>query len=90
MGKPIEFYSETYENIIIMGDFNADISETNLTSFSTIYNSKSLINKHVCYKNSDNPSWIDLIFTNFPNYFQNLSTFEARLLDFRKLIHIIF
>ena len=27
MGKAIEFYSKKYENIIIMGSFNAEISE---------------------------------------------------------------
>ena len=45
LGKAIEFYSKTYENIIIMGDFNAEISESNLASFCTFYNFKSLINE---------------------------------------------
>ena len=35
LGKAIEFYSKTYENIIIMGDFKAEISEPNLASFCT-------------------------------------------------------
>ena len=26
LGKPVELYSKTYENVIIMGDFNAEIS----------------------------------------------------------------
>ena len=29
LGKAIEFYSKTHENIIIMGDFNAEIYEPN-------------------------------------------------------------
>ena len=85
MGKAIEFYLKTYENIIITGDFNAEISEPNLASFYTFYNFKSLINKPTCYKNPHNPSCIDLILTNCPNYFQNSSTFETRLSDFHKL-----
>ena len=68
--KTIEFYSKNYENII-MGDFSAEISELNLVSFCTIYNFKRLINKPICHKNPDNPSCIDLILTNCPNYFQN-------------------
>ena len=73
-----------------MGDFNAEISEPNLASFCTIYNFKSLINKPACYKNPDNPSCINLILTNCPNYFQNLSTFETGLSDFHKLILTLF
>ena len=65
-----------------MRDFNAEISETNLASFFTLYNFKSLI----CFKNPDNPSCIDLILTNCPNYFQNSSTFDTGLSDFHKLI----
>ena len=63
LGKAIEFYSKTYENII-MSDFNA---KPNLASFCTFYNFKSLISKPTCYKNPDNPSCIDLILTNCPN-----------------------
>ena len=44
-----------------MGDFNAEISEPNLTFFCTICNCNSLINKPSCYKNIGNPSCIDLI-----------------------------
>ena len=58
LGKAIEFYSITYENIIIMSDFNAEISEPNLASFCTFYNFKNLISKPTCYKNPDNPSCI--------------------------------
>ena len=90
LGKVIECYSRTYENIIIMGDFNAEISEPNLASFCTFYNFKSLINKPTCYKNPDNPSCIDLISTNCPNYFQKSSTFETGLSDFRKMILTLF
>ena len=79
-----------YENIIITGDFNAEISEPNLASFCTFYNFKSLISKSTCYKNPDNSSCIDLILTNCPNYFQNSSTFETGLSDFHKLILTLF
>ena len=79
-----------YENIIITGDFNAEISEPNLASFCTFYNFKSLISKSTCYKNPDNSSCIHLILTNCPNYFQNSSAFETGLSDFHKLILTLF
>ena len=90
LGKAIEFYSKTYENIIVMGDFNTEISEHDLASFFTFYNFKSLINKPTCYKIPDNSSWIDLILTNCFIYFQNSSTFETGLSDFHKLILTLF
>ena len=42
LGKAIEFYSKTNENII-MGDLKSEISEPNLASFCTFYDFKSLI-----------------------------------------------
>ena len=90
LGKVIKFYSKRFENIIIMGDFNAEISEFYLASSCTIYNFENLINKPTCYKNPYNPSCIDLILKNCPNYFQNSSTFETGLSDFHKLILNLF
>ena len=72
-----------------MGDFNAEISGSNLAFFCTFYNFKSLINKPTCYKNPDNPC-IDLILISCLNYFQNSSVFESGLSDFHKLILTIF
>ena len=89
-GKAIEFYSKTYENIIIMGDLNAEIFVPNLASFCTFYNFNSLISKPTCYKNPDNLSCIDLILTNCPNCLQNLSTSEIGLSGFHKLILTVF
>ena len=66
-----------------MGDFNPEISGPSLASFCTIYSFKSLINKPTRYKNPDSPSCTDLVVTNCPNYYQNLSTFETRLSDIR-------
>ena len=76
---------------MIMGNFNAEISEpNNLTSFCTIYNFKISINKPTFYRNPANPTCINLILTNCPNYFQNPSTFQTGLLDFHKLILTFF
>ena len=39
----IDFQSKSYENIILIGDFNVEISESHMNSFSAIYHLKSLI-----------------------------------------------
>ena len=39
----INFYSKTYENLIILGDFNAEISDFNMESFCTVSNLKCML-----------------------------------------------
>lgn len=89
LGKAIQFYLKTYENLI-MGHFNAEIFKPKLVSACTFYNFKCFINKLTFYKNPDNPSCIDLNLPNCPYYFQDPSTFETGSSDFQKLILTLF
>ena len=74
-----------YENIILIGDFNSEMSEEAMNSFCSIYNLKSLVHDYTCFKNIDNPSCIDLILTNKSLCFQNTSVIDNGLSDFHKL-----
>ena len=74
-----------YENIILLGDFNVEVKETNISGFMSTYNLKSLVKQKICFKNPDNPSCIDLIPTNSPRSFQDSCVFETGLSDFQKL-----
>ena len=60
----IDFYSKFYENIILLGEFNADISDSLVDSFCAIYLLKSFFKGPTCYKNPDNSTYIDLILSN--------------------------
>ena len=68
-----------------MGDYKAQVTETNMASFYETYELKSLINEPTCYKNSLNPSCIDLFLTNNTNSFQKTFVMETRHSDFHKL-----
>ena len=46
---------------------------------------KSLITEPTCYKNPENPTYIDLILTNHPLSFQNSCVLETGLSDFHKM-----
>ena len=53
-----------------MGDFNVTMSDKAMEDFCSQNNLESLINKPTYYKNDENPTGIDLIFTNRPGYVQ--------------------
>ena len=82
----INFCSKTYENEIALGDFNTEISDLNMECFCTVNNLKCIIKEPTFYKNPDYPTCLDLIFTNYPKNFQDLSTFETGLSYFHKVV----
>ena len=42
-----------------MGDYNAEITETNMSSFCEIYHLTNIIKQPTCFKNPSNPSCIE-------------------------------
>ena len=85
IGKLLNSLSSKYDDYILMGDFNAELSNNLVDSFCGSYSLKSLFKKPTCFKNSDNPTCIDLILTNRQKTFQNSTTIETGLSDFHKL-----
>ena len=56
-----------------------------MKNFCQSYGLKNLINEPTCYKNTNNPSSIDVILTNRPNSFQNSMAIETGLSDHHKI-----
>ena len=84
--KAIDFYSKTYDKILIVGDFNTHVSDITLDTFCSMQNLKSLGKEPTCFKNPNNPSCIDLFLTNTIRSFQETQMFETGLSDFHKLV----
>ena len=82
----LDFFCKNYKHLLILGDFNANISEPTLTSFCTLFKLKNLVKEPTCYKNPNNPSCIDLFLTNCARRFHNTGVFETGLSDFHKLV----
>ena len=61
IGKNRDVLTSKYDNIILMGDFNAEPIDTVVSEFCEIYNLKIIIRGKTCIKNPDYPSCIDLI-----------------------------
>ena len=85
VGPIMDLYMAKYENFLLLGDFNSEMSETAMSEFCETYNLTNLVKEPTCYKNPNNPSTIDLILTNRPRCFQNTATIETGLSDFHKL-----
>ena len=83
--KNLSCYLSSYDNILILGDFNADVTNGTMADFSTSFDLKSLIKSPTCFKSCENPSCIDLILTNKPRSFQNSIVLETGLSDFHLL-----
>ena len=59
LSKNIYFFSSRYENFIVIGDFNVEMTNYYLEGFCASYNLKNLVKQPTCLKNPDNPTLID-------------------------------
>ena len=84
LSKSLDFYSATYENIIVIGDFNMTLDENIMKEFCSTFDFKSLIKEPTCFQ-STKPKCIDLILTNRSNSFMSNSVIETGLSDHHKL-----
>ena len=82
VSKPLDIFSKTYDQIVLLGDFNVEIEENHMKDFCDSYGLHSLIKQATCYKNPENPTCIDLILTNVPRSFQSTCVIETGLSDF--------
>ena len=89
--KILCYYSPSYDNIILIGDFNCEYREDSMYGFCSLFNFASLIKDYTCYKSVENPSCIDLILTNRPKCFQNYMVIETGLnTNFESVVQEIF
>ena len=70
---------------MLLGDFNSEMTDTNLKDFCNLHLLKNLIKKPTYFKNLENPKTIDLISTNRLRSFCNSDTLETGLSNFHKL-----
>ena len=85
IGKVIDSLSAIYGNFILIGDFNAEESDTTIKDFWDIYSFKNFIKDATCFKNPDKPKCIDLMLTNRNRSFQNSRVTDTELPDFHKM-----
>ena len=86
LGKILDTQTKICDNFLIVGDFNAAMTESAMKSFCGTYHLHNLIKDPTCFKNLDKPLCIDLLLTNIPKSFLKSQTLETGLSDFHKLM----
>ena len=81
----LDTYVSSYDNILLLGDFNCEASENPMANFCGKYALKNLIKEPTCFKNIENPSSIDVILTNKHRSFIHSMVLETGLSDHHKL-----
>ena len=82
LSEKLDIYSISYDNFIILGDFNIEIEKQQKKHFYDNYSLESLIRQPTCYKSAINPTWVDLSLTDTPQKFQSTCVLETGLSDF--------
>ena len=90
ISKGLEELNSKYDNILIIGDLNSEMSEPLSDEFCQTCSLESIINKPTCFKNPKNPSCIDLVLTNKQESFLNAKTVGTGLSDFHKMVVLVF
>ena len=85
LGDLLDFYSQDYDNEVILGDFNLEPSNPSIVSFMNNQNLFNLVKSNTCFKGEG--SCIDLILTNRKYLFKNTCSFETGLSDHHYLIY---
>ena len=85
VSNTLERYLPLYDNFILLGDLNSEISEESMREFCDIYNLNNLIKDPTCFSNPVKPSKIDIILTNKYQSFQNSQVVETGLYDCHKM-----
>ena len=75
-----------YDNVLLVGDFNTEISEQHIESFLYIHEFCNLVKQKTCFKNIQNPSCIDLLLINNIYPFQQTITIYTGLSDCHKFV----
>ena len=80
----LDHFTKTYDNYLIMGDFNLKPHDKRLGYFSNSNNLVNLVKTNTCFKGSG--SCIDLILMNRKYFFKNTTSYETGLSDHHHMI----
>eukprot|EP00794_Sanderia_malayensis_P000652 gene652-1320_t len=88
LSEILDRYKKNYENVVVLGDFNAEFGDKNMSPLSEDHNLHNLIKSATCFKSSKGRC-IDLILTNRKHSFMHSKSFETGFSDHHHMIYTI-
>ena len=85
LNKNNDIYTTCNDNLLFWGDFNVELEDALIKNVCLAYSLTSMVNKPLCYRNSEKPFCIDLILANCPRSFPNSCVTETGLSDFHNM-----
>ena len=82
----LDYYCVTYDNLLIMGDFNMLASDMEVVNLINNHDLHSMIKVSTCFK-STSGRCIDLLLTNKKHNFFNTQTLETGFSDFHVMLY---
>ena len=86
LSKALDSLNSNYEKFLLVGDFNSEDHETEITNFLNNHEAKNIVKQKTCFKNVFNPSCVDLFITNSPKRFQHTHSFSCGLSDHHNFV----
>ena len=87
LGDLVDFYSQDYDNDVILGNFNLEPSNPSIASFMSNQNLFNWVKSNTCFKKEG--LCIDLILTNRKYSYKNTCSFRTGLSDYHHLIYCV-
>ena len=85
ISRELDTFTTKYENMLLLGDFNACADDETMKNLCSSYGLHKLIKQQLSYKNPENLSCIDLILTNKAKSFESTWVMETGLSDFHRM-----
>ena len=82
----LDSLSKSIDSLSSKYDKKYDMEDSPMKTFVQNYKLQNLIKESTCFKNSENPTCIDLILTKKPLSFKNIYVIVTGLSDFQKMI----
>ena len=85
LGKSLGTLLTNFDQVFLMGDFNAEEAIFHIKYFCNLYKLKNLNKVPICFKDPGNPKTTDLMLKNSVGSFQNSCALEIGLSNFHKM-----
>ena len=86
IGRALDIYTQKYDKMLLVGDFNAEVNEVVIQNFMELYDLNNLVKDKTCFKSVVNPLCVDIFLTNCTKSFQYTNVVSTGLSDCHKMI----